>query len=211
MIRHCSMHNINLGILGVSNGSCLPLDSNQLQFKPSNPTCYRLPTLTSNSIHVKMFEASSSFVGILWWLWSPFTRSLGDRLQGLQGMVSPKPCPRNSAFVYGKFCNLDFNQLAVLRDAFMTNMFLFLIWWILELCSPSKVWKGTNLGAHLTAKAFNARVVCSWLSSCLEMALREAVEPGRLCGRWIVESGADWPQHELLLPSAVAMTLRLIS
>lgn len=40
------------------------------------------------------------------------------------------------------------------------------------------------------------------------MALRQAVEPGRLCGLWIDENGLDWPQHDLLLPSAVAMTLR---
>lgn len=99
----------------------------------------------------------------------------------------------------------------MLSDAFMTvHVSLFILVNFGEICSPIKVWKGTNLGAHLTAKAFNARVVCSWLSSCLEMALREAVEPGRLCGLWIVESGADWPQHELLPPSAVAMTLRLM-
>lgn len=62
MIRHCSMRNINLGILGVANGSSLLLDSNQLQFQTFESN---LLSATNTQIY-KMFEASSSFVGLLW-------------------------------------------------------------------------------------------------------------------------------------------------
>ena len=61
-------------------------------------------------------------------------------------------------------------------------------------------------GAHLTAKAYNAPVLVSWLSSCLDLALGRRVEEGRLCGQWIAESGLEWPDHELLMPSTVALT-----
>ena len=67
-----------------------------------------------------------------------------------------------------------------------------------------EVWKSTTWGAHLTAKAYNARVVVSWLASCLEMAVERRVEEGRLMGQCL--AGLEWPQHELLIPSAVAMT-----
>ena len=62
-------------------------------------------------------------------------------------------------------------------------------------------------GAHLTAKAYNAPVLVSWLSSCLDLALGRRVEEGRRCGQWIAESGLEWPDHELLMPSTVALTL----
>lgn len=72
---------------------------------------------------------------------------------------------------------------------------------------PAKVWKPLDVGAHLTAKAFNTRVLVSWLASCLVMAVGQEVKDGRLVGRWIHESGLEWPEHELLEPSNVAMML----
>lgn len=78
------------------------------------------------------------------------------------------------------------------------------------LWPTDEVWKGSSLGAHLTAKAYNARVIVAWLASCLQIAVgEEPAQPGRLCGLWISENGREWPQHDLLLPSAVAMNLEL--
>lgn len=71
----------------------------------------------------------------------------------------------------------------------------------------NQVWKATSLGADLSAKAYNARVITSWLASCLHIVQQRSVPEGRLCGLWVSENGQPWPDHELLLPSAVAMIL----
>lgn len=45
----------------------------------------------------------------------------------------------------------------------------------------------------------------AWLASCLDLAVRRDVEDGRLFARWLHETGQDWPDHDLLVPTAVAM------
>ena len=67
--------------------------------------------------------------------------------------------------------------------------------------------EATTWGGHLTAKAFNSRVVLSWLASCLTLAVERRTEEGRLISQSIVANNQEWPDHELLLPSAIAMTL----
>ena len=94
-------------------------------------------------------------------------------------------------------------SLPFLDDKFCMHIYIYIcvcVCWI----SIIEVWKSTTWGAHLTAKAYNARVVVSWLASCLDMAVERRVEEGRLMGQCL--AGLEWPQHELLIPSAVAMT-----
>ena len=47
----------------------------------------------------------------------------------------------------------------------------------------------------------------SWLASCLTLAVERRTEEGRLISQSIVANNQEWPDHELLLPSAIAMTL----
>ena len=92
------------------------------------------------------------------------------------------------------------NHVFSLRLFGCVYIYIICVCWI----SIIEVWKSTTWGAHLTAKAYNARVVVSWLASCLQMAVERRVEEGRLMGQCL--AGLEWPQHELLIPSAVAMS-----
>lgn len=77
----------------------------------------------------------------------------------------------------------------------------------LPLLGVPKVWKEKTLGAHLSCKAFNCRVLISWLSSCYAIVVSGTCAPGRLVGEWLSGNHREWPSHEMISPTAVAMIL----
>ena len=70
-------------------------------------------------------------------------------------------------------------------------------------------------GAYMSCKGHNARCVCAWLSSCLNISLQKRVPPMRLVGSWleteVLMNHTEWPEHDMLAPSAVCMNLGSIS
>lgn len=65
-----------------------------------------------------------------------------------------------------------------------------------------EVWKSTTFSAHLTAKAFNARVLVSWLASCLTLVVNRRVDEGQQAEA-IYTSGMKYLRaHKLLVKIA---------
>ncbi|CAL1136173.1 unnamed protein product [Cladocopium goreaui] len=73
------------------------------------------------------------------------------------------------------------------------------------LFTPNSVYKEKTLGAHISSKAYNCRVLISWLSSCYAIVVSGTFEPGRLLGLWLSENDQEWPEHEMIYPTAIAM------
>ena len=109
MVRHCSMHNVNLGIAAVANGSALLLIWN------SSPFFWQLFGITwviminpSFPMNQSWFEASIDTTWILWRSCnSVCSWPFGDSIQRLQSLVCHE---QNSVFtdsIHVASCNLD--------------------------------------------------------------------------------------------------------
>ena len=96
---------------------------------------------------------------------------------------------------------LDFKR-ACLRVYFCHNE-------LFRLLNISEVWKEKTVGGHLSCKAYNCRVLISWLSSCYSIVVSGACVPNRFVGQWLSDTNQEWPEHELIAPTAEAMTLEI--
>ena len=81
---------------------------------------------------------------------------------------------------------------------------------LFRLLGIPEVWKENTIGAHLSCKAYNCRVLISWLSSCYSIVVSGACVPSRFVGQWLSDTNQEWPEHELIAPTAEAMTLEMI-
>ena len=82
--------------------------------------------------------------------------------------------------------------------------------WIVRLLGMSEVWKEKTIGGHLSCKAYNCRVLISWLSSCYSNVVSGACVPNRFVGQWLSDTQQEWPEHEMIAPTAEAMTLEMM-
>ena len=105
--------------------------------------------------------------------------------------------------------DLDLSPLMILG-----NYWGFLLGLAPFIWSTAQVWN-TMSGAYMSCKGHNARCVCAWLSSCLNISLQRRVPPRRLVGSWLETEVAlnhmEWPEHDMLAPSAVCMNLDWIN
>jgi hypothetical protein len=98
--------------------------------------------------------------------------------------------------LHPKQCCLISKELVYALTFFRTNCF---VCWALE----------KTVGAHLSCKAYNCRVLISWLSSCYSIVVSGACVPNRFVGQWLSDTNQEWPEHELIAPTAEAMILAI--
>lgn len=232
IIKICSMHAVNLGLVYTANGSVLILELN-LRSCIWCTVCFGLSFLFWQ-VQINICKCCNQ--GWPWSNWAILVNLMVEVLLWRTFCWKPGRIIRPGASWMVSFLHRG----GLHQILFLDSMQLFenpggLSWnWKFMMCfftHPSLVWSEGNSckcaelvayhlqnkvvkachGAYLTAKAFNGRIIVDWLRDCAERAHSGSLpnEGSRRFGCWLkseVRAGhCDWPVDNRLLHQRLAM------